>query len=63
LPFKPYDYQIKAAYTVIKYKKCCGEISTSGGKTLISFIIFKYLMDVAGVKNLLYVVPSVDLAT
>jgi type I site-specific restriction-modification system R (restriction) subunit len=48
---------------LLKYKKCCGEISTSGGKTLISFMIFKYLMDVQQIKNILYIVPSVDLAT
>lgn len=60
--FKPYEYQVKAAYTVLKYKKCCAEISTSGGKTLISFMIFKYLIDVQNIKNILYIVPSVDLA-
>lgn len=61
-PFKPYDYQVTAAYMLLKYKKCCGELSTSAGKTLISFIIFKYLFDVQKVKKILYVVPSVDLA-
>ena len=60
--FKPYDYQIKAAYNLLKYRKCCGEISTSAGKTLISFMIFKYLIDVQNIKNILYIVPSVDLA-
>ena len=61
--FKPYDYQIEAAYQLAKYRSCCGEISTSGGKTLITFILFKYLMDVEGMKDFLYIVPSVDLAT
>ena len=61
VPFKPHEYQIKAAYTLIKYRKACGEISTSGGKTLISFILFKYFIDM-GVKKVLYIVPSVDLA-
>lgn len=60
-PFKPYDYQIEAAYKLLKYKKCCTEISTSGGKTLISFILFKYLVD-HNHKNILYIVPSVSLA-
>ena len=60
--FKPYDYQIKAAYNLLKFKKCCGEISTSAGKTLISFMIFKYLLDVQKIQNILYIVPSVDLA-
>jgi hypothetical protein len=62
-PFVPRDYQIKAAYTLLKYRKACGEISTSAGKTLISFIIFKYLVDNAGTDKILYIVPSVDLAT
>lgn len=62
-PFKPYGYQIDAAYNILKWKKCCGEISTSGGKTLISFIMFKYLIDVVKVKRILYIVPNVDLAT
>lgn len=61
--FKPYDYQIKAAYMLLRYKKCCGEISTSAGKTLISFIIFKYLIDVCKIQKILYIVPNVDLAT
>lgn len=61
VPFRPREYQIKAAYTLLKYRKACGEISTSGGKTLISFIMFKYLIDM-GAKKILYIVPSVDLA-
>ena len=62
-PFKPREYQIKSAYTLLKYRNSCGEISTSGGKTLISFIIFKYLIDCCYTKKILYIVPSVDLAT
>lgn len=61
-PFAPRDYQIKAAYSLLKYRKCCGEISTSAGKTLISFIIFKWLIDNAGSKNVLYIVPNAELA-
>lgn len=62
-PLKPYDYQVTAAYNLLKYRFCCGEISTSAGKTLISFIIFKYLVDIEKVNKILYIVPSVDLAT
>lgn len=62
-PFAPREYQIKAAYTLLKYRKACGEISTSAGKTLIAFIIFKFLVDTAGTDKILYIVPSVDLAT
>lgn len=61
--FIPYGYQIEAAWKLLKYKKCCAEISTSGGKTLISYIMFRYLLDVKDIKRILYIVPSVDLAT
>lgn len=60
--FFPKPYQIEAAWKAIKYKNDCVEISTSGGKTLISYIIFKWLLD-NGVDNILYIVPSIDLAS
>ena len=60
---QPYDYQIDAVYKMLKYKKCCVEISTSGGKTLISYIYFKYLHDVCGFKHFLYVTPNTTLTT
>lgn len=59
----PRDYQIEGACRVMQYKNCTEEISTSGGKTLISFILFKYLYDVVGIKSMLYVVPNVNLVT
>lgn len=61
--FRPREYQIKAAYTLIKYRRSCGEISTSAGKTLIAFIMFKYLLDMANINRTLYIVPNVTLAT
>lgn len=60
---QPYDYQIDAVYKMLKYKKCCVEISTSGGKTLISYIYFKYLHDICGIKHFLYVTPNTTLTT
>lgn len=61
-PFVPRPYQIDAAYALLKYRFASGEISTSGGKTLISFMIFRYLIDKCNIKKILYIVPSVDLA-
>lgn len=62
--FKPYEYQIKAAYKLLKYRKCYGEISTSAGKTLISYIMFRWLLDNKKMNhNMLYIVPSKDLAS
>lgn len=59
----PYDYQIEAANRILKFKNCTEEISTSGGKTLIAFMIFKYLFDTKKIKKFLYVVPNINLVT
>lgn len=60
--FFPYGYQIDAAYNLMKYRKCCGELCTSAGKTLIAYMIFKFLREKMGMKKMLFIVPSVDLA-
>jgi superfamily II DNA or RNA helicase len=59
----PRDYQVEACLRLLKFKKCTSEISTSGGKTLIAFMIFKYLLDKKIIKKLLYVVPNVGLVS
>lgn len=59
--FKPREYQINAAYTLLRFKNACGEISTSAGKTLISYMIIHYIKDNYDIKRSLYIVPSVDL--
>lgn len=59
----PRDYQIEAVNRLIKFRNCTEEISTSGGKTLIAFLFFKYLFDHKKIKKLLYIVPNVNLVT
>lgn len=59
----PRDYQLEACLRLLKFKKCTTEISTSGGKTLIAFMIFKYLLDKKIIKKMLYVVPNVGLVS
>lgn len=56
-------YQIEGVAKAIKYRKCVEEISTSGGKTLMAFLLFRYLQDIGAIKKMLYVVPSIDLVT
>ena len=58
IKIKPRDYQIEGTLKLFKYKNCTEEISTSGGKTLIGFLFFKYLREIKYIKKLLYVVPS-----
>lgn len=60
---KPRDYQSEGAMKAIKYRYCTEEISTSGGKTFISYMIFQYLLDKKKIKRLLYIVPNVGLIT
>lgn len=58
--FFPYKYQIASAYNLLKYKRGVIDISTSGGKTLICYLVFKYLLD-HDVNNTLIFMPSEDL--
>jgi superfamily II DNA or RNA helicase len=62
-PITPRYYQIEGAKRVIKYRRCTEEISTSGGKTLIAYIIFRYLLDRGDIKKMLYIVPNINLVT
>ena len=59
----PRDYQLEGGNRILKFKNCTEEISTSGGKTLIAFLIFKYLFDFRKIKKMLYVVPNINLVT
>lgn len=61
--FKPRDYQIEGASKILKYRFCTEEISTSGGKTLIIFLIFKYLYEKKIINKMLCVVPNIGLVT
>jgi superfamily II DNA or RNA helicase len=58
---KPRDYQIDAAYKILKYRRCLAELATSAGKTLISFMVIGYLMDRLNKKKILFIVPNVSL--
>ena len=60
---KPRDYQIEGVLRILKYKFCTEEISTSGGKTLMAFLLFRYLLEKREIKRMLYVVPNISLVT
>ena len=59
----PKQYQIDGAFNMLSYKNCCVEVSTSGGKTLMSYILFRYMKDVVGLKHILFVTPKTNLTT
>lgn len=58
---KPRYYQIDAAYKGLKYRRCCLQLATSAGKTLIAFMMFAWLLTHRNVKKIMMVVPRVDL--
>jgi len=59
--FQPRDYQIQAAFRILKYRRCLAELATSAGKTLISFMVIAYLIEVLKKKRILFIVPNVSL--
>ena len=61
LSLKPYDYQYEAAYNILSYTQSLSEIATRAGKTLIGYMVFRYLMQEEGCQKILMVVPSITL--
>tara|TARA_A100001037_G_scaffold303591_1_gene337985 strand:- start:5589 stop:7088 length:1500 start_codon:yes stop_codon:yes gene_type:complete len=57
----PRDYQIEAAYNILKFRKCLSELATSAGKTLISFLTVAYLLERGHAQKILFIVPNVSL--
>ena len=59
--FKPYYYQVDAAYAGLKYRRCMLQLATGAGKTLIAFMMMAWLMTHTDKKKFMMVVPSIDL--
>lgn len=60
---KPENYQLTGVYNILSYKNCCLEVSTSGGKTLMAYMFFRFLFDNNNSAKILYVVPNTNLAS
>lgn len=60
LNITPRDYQIKAAWMILKYRQSLSQLATRAGKTLIAYIVFRYMLE-NGAKKILMVVPSIQL--
>jgi len=58
---KPRDYQIEAAWKIVRFRFSCLEIATSSGKTLIAFIVLAYLKNIRGINKFLMIVPNTTL--
>lgn len=61
LAFSPHPYQYEAAYKILQWNKSVSQLATRAGKTLISYMVFRYAMEYLGVKRILMIVPSIDL--
>ena len=57
----PRDYQIDAAFNILKFRKCLAELATSAGKTLISFLTIAYMIEKQKAERILFIVPNVSL--
>ena len=60
LNLDPRDYQIEAAWKILHYRQSLSQLATRAGKTLIAYIIFRYMLE-NGAHNILMVVPSISL--
>ena len=57
----PRDYQIEAAFNILKFKRCLAELATSAGKTMISFMVVSYMLEKQKATKILFIVPNVSL--
>lgn len=60
LNITPREYQIKAAWLILKYRQSLSELATRAGKTLIAYLVFRYMLE-HGAHNILMIVPSIQL--
>lgn len=51
-------YQKEAAWLILKYRQSMSKLATRSGKTLIAYVVFRWLMEFAGAHNILMIVPS-----
>ena len=57
----PREYQMKAAWLILKYNCSLSQLATRAGKTLIAYIVFRTMLEKMGCKKILMIVPSIQL--
>ena len=60
LNLNPYDYQMEAAWNIIRHRQSLSQLATRAGKTLIAYIVFRWMLE-HGAHKILMVVPSIQL--
>ena len=61
LSLEPREYQLKAAWLILKYNCSLSQLATRAGKTLIAYIVFRTMLEKMGCKKVLMIVPSIQL--
>ncbi len=61
LKYTPRPYQYEFAYNILKYNRSVSIAATRAGKTLLSYIVFRYAKEHLGVRRILMIVPGIDL--
>ena len=61
LSISPRDYQYEAAYKILQNRQSLSQLATRAGKTLIAYLIFRYMLETQGAKKILMIVPSIQL--
>lgn len=56
----PRPYQYDAAYKILQNKQSLSQLATRAGKTLIAYMVFRYMLE-HGAKKILMIVPSIQL--
>lgn len=59
---QPRDYQIDAAYKMLKYRYSVQELATNAGKTLITFMVVGYMLTKKLANRIMVIVPNTNLA-
>ena len=61
LKYTPRPYQYEGAYNILQCKRSTSVFATRAGKTMLSYIVFRYAREYLGVRRILMIVPSIDL--
>lgn len=59
----PYDYQVEGLFLAVKYSRVTLLAATSAGKSLLQYLIIRFLQQINPQGRILLVVPSINLVT
>lgn len=60
LNIDPREYQVRAAWLILKFRLSLSQLATRAGKTLIAYMVFRYMLE-HGAHNILMIVPNTTL--